>query len=475
MLSVYFNSNGKCEQGIAYDDLLRFANAHPLHAWHSAQPDDPATIIFTSGTTGAPKGIQYSHRQLCLAVASILVAFPDIDEGSHLSCWLPLTNMFQRVINLLAIGCGAQTYYVEDPRTIMTHIGSIEPHLFIGVPRFYEKLNAGMIEKIRQRPAWQQALVAWALRVGESYAGLLRRAKHPNRLRRLYHRLADHLVLKHLRSVMGANLRYMVSGSAPMPVWLLERFHAMGLLVLEAYGMSENAIPVAANRLDAYRFGTVGRPMSGCEVCLADDGELLVRGPGVISSYYGEEQAELLDTDEYLASGDYATIDADGFITLIGRKSEIIKTATGRRIAPAGIESFLLKVPAVESAAVFGAGRPFLVAVVAVSPEASGLRVGENTEQFGLLAYCERIRPEFAQYLAPLPDYKRPAGLVVTTRPFTPEGGELTINLKLRRRNIAECYAGELEALYRRLEQAKGGAMLEVADTKKGEIVLCSL
>jgi long-chain acyl-CoA synthetase len=357
----------------------------------------------------------------------------------------------------------------------MTHIGSIEPHLFIGVPRFYEKLYAGMIEKINQGSAWQQALVAWSLRVGESYTDVLRSGKRPNRLRRLYHGLADLLVLQRLRSVMGANLRYMVSGSAPMPLWLLERFHTMGLLVLEAYGMSENAIPVAANRLDAYRFGTVGRPMSGCEVRLANDGELMVRGPGVISSYYGEEQAGLLDADGYLASGDYATIDADGFITLIGRKSEIIKTATGRRIAPAGIESFLLKVPTVESAAVFGAGRPFLVAVVVVPTEALSLMVGENTGKSSLMAYCEWICPEFAKYLAPLPDYKRPAGLVVTTRPFTSEGGELTINLKLRRRNIAKCYAGELETLYRRLEQTKGGAMLEAADTKKGEIVLCSL
>jgi len=301
--------------------------------------------------------------------------------------------MFQRIINLAAIVCGAQTYYVEDPRAIMVHIGSIEPYFFIGVPYFYEKLYAGMIEKINQRPACQQAIIMWALRVGDSYAKLLRDGKRMNVLRRFNHRLADCLVLHRLRKVMGANLHYMLSGSAPMPLWLLERFHAMGLLILEAYGLSENVIPVAVNRQHAYRFGTVGQTLSGCEVRLADDGELLVRGPGVISSYYGEEQYGLLDSNGYLASGDYATIDAGGFITLTGRKSEIIKTATGRRIAPAAIESFLLKVPSVESAAVFGAGRPYPVAVVVLSKEALALMDGKSSEQSSLMEYCEQVCP----------------------------------------------------------------------------------
>lgn len=471
---VHLDSNGDHDQGIAYEDLLRLSGACPLDSWHSVQPDAPATIIFTSGTSGAPKGIQYTHRQLCLAVASIIEAFPNVDDGRQV-CWLPLSNMFQRIINLAAIVCDSQTYYVEDPRTIMQHIDSIEPNFFIGVPYFYEKLYTGMVEKIKQGPAWQQAIVFRALRVGDSYAKLLREGKPVNVLRRFNHWLADRLVLQRLRKVMGGNLHYMLSGSAPMPLWLLERFHAMGLLVLEAYGLSENVIPVAVNRLDAYRFGSVGHPLIGCEVRLADDGELLVRGPGVISSYYGEEQAGLLDTNGYLASGDYATIDTDGFITLTGRKSEIIKTATGRRIAPAGIESFLLKVPSVEFAAVFGAGRPYLVAVVVIAMESSGLIDGKKTEQADLMAYCEQICPEIARYLAPLPDYKRPAGLIVTARPFTHKTGELTANLKLRRRTVAKRYAGELETLYRRLQRAKGATMLEKMNTNNGDIVLCSL
>ena len=471
---IHFQATGNSDQGITYDSLLQLAAPHLEHTWHSAQPDDPATIIFTSGTTGAPKGIQYTHRQICSAVASILEAFPDIDEASHLVCWLPLSNMFQRMINMLAIGCGAQTYYVEDPREVMHYVGSAKPHVFIGVPRFYEKLYAGMIEEVRQGPAWRQGLVEWALRVGKGYAKALRCGRRPNLMGKLYHRLADYLVLRRFCGVMGSNLRYMVSGSAPMSLWLLEHFHAMGLLVLEAYGMSENAIPIAINQPNAYRLGTVGRPMSGCEVRLADDGELLVRGPGVISSYYGEGQAGLLDASGYLASGDYATIDADGFVTLIGRKSEIFKTSTGRRIAPAAIESFLSQVPSVENSAVFGADRPFLVAVVSISAKLLEVNAGAIAEQSGLIGHCERILPEIVRCLAPLPVYKRPAGLVVTTRPFTVEGGEVTTNLKLRRRNIAEKYSGELQALNQRLEGTRERPVLEAANVKE-DIVLCSL
>ena len=242
----------------------------------------------------------------------------------------------------------------------MSQIQHIEPDLFIGVPRFYEKLYAGVMTTIDKTPAWQKWLIALALRIGEHHANVLRSGEVPRWFESAWYRLADWLVLGRLRYVMGARLKYMVSGSAPLPSWLLERLQAMGLLVLEAYGLSENLIPVAANQPDAYRLGTVGRVMHGNELRLAEDGELWVRGPGVFGGYYGEEsETGLFDADGYFATGDYASIDADGFITLTGRKSEVFKTSTGRRIAPGGIESILRTVPYIEQAAVFGAGRPF--------------------------------------------------------------------------------------------------------------------
>lgn len=460
------------EQGVVLlDHLLYGGGCHTESGLPAAQPDDPATIIFTSGTTGAPKGIQYTHRQICLGVQSIMEVFPDISADSRLVCWLPLSNLFQRIINICAIGWGAQTYYLEDPRLIMRHIRHIEPYLFIGVPRFYEKLYADVMKKIDQAPAWHQRLTALALSTGERHANVLRSGGVPGLMESARYRLADWLVLRRLRGVMGTRLRYMVSGSAPFPGWLLERLQAMGLLVLESYGLSENVIPVATNRPEAYRFGTVGRVMRGNELRLAEDGELWVRGPGVFGGYYGQEgEKGLFDTNGYLATGDYASIDTDGFITLTGRKSEIFKTSTGRRIAPAGIESLLLQISYIEQAAVFGAERPFLIAVLTVNKEIS--RGGEMTQP-GWKALCDCVRRDVTSSLASLAAYQRPAGVVITTQPFSIERGELTPNLKLRRASIEAAYHGFVEELYSLLMATDGAAVQMERD--EGQVILCSL
>ncbi|SBT05083.1 putative long chain fatty acid coA ligase [Candidatus Accumulibacter aalborgensis] len=416
--------------------------------WNQAQADTPATIIFTSGTTGEPKGIEYSHRQVCLAASAILAAFPEVGAASRLACWLPLSNLFQRMINLSAIGRGAQTYYVSDPREVMRFIKTIAPDLFIGVPRFFEKLHAGIQEAIAQQPAWQQALVQWALRVGHRHASAARAGHRRSVGSRLEFRLADWLALGKLRGALGPNLRFMVSGSAPMPVWLLECFHAMGLPILEAYGISENIIPVSINRPDNMRFGTVGQAVVGCEVILAEDGELLVRGPGVFAGYLGEASAaSALGADGYLASGDFATIDADGFITLVGRKSEIFKTSTGRRIAPASIESPLRQVPQLEHAVVFGARRAQPVALLVVS---------EAAWETGRHDLFKSLRKAVVEVIGPLPAYQRPAGLVITAQALTIAGGQLTANLKLRRHAIEAKHASALADLYRQIDAAAG-------------------
>lgn len=460
---------------IAFDRFSQGLGSELKFLWSAVQPDDPATIIFTSGTTGASRGIQYTHRQLCLAVSAILGEFTDIDVDSRLVCWLPLSNLFQRMINICAIGCGAQTYYIEDPRTLMHHVGSIEPHLLIGVPRFYEKLHVGIMDRIDQGPVWQRRLVEWALDVGKDYTDAVRTGLKPKWLEHRRYMLADRLVLHRMRSILGSRLRYLVSGSAPMPQWLLERFHAMGLLILEAYGMSENIIPIAMNRPQAYRFGTVGRPLPGNEFYLAEDSELWVRGPGVFGGYYNSRDGEenRFDANGYLATGDYVAVDTDNFITLTGRKSEIFKTSTGRRIAPAGIEGILRQASCVEHAVVLGASRPFLVAVLVITEAAFQSWRGENAGCSALSSLCDYLRREIAPQLVSLADYQRPAGAVVTTRGFSVESGELTPNLKLRRTNIQTTYQVMIEELYSLLEAADGVAVQVERD--EGRVILCSL
>ena len=459
---------------IAFDDLLRDGSGESPQSgsWDVSRAEDPALIVFTSGTTGEPKAIAYTHRQTCGAVASILRAFPDIEPGSRLACWLPLANLFQRMINLCAIGRGAQTFYVEDPKSVMQHVPRIAPHLFIGVPRFYEKLYAGIRDAIDARPGWRRRLADWAIAAGDRSARASRGGPPPSAGGRIAAAVAERLVLRPLRHrIMGGNLRYFISGSAPMPIWLLERFHALGLPILEAYGLSESIVPVAANRPDSFRFGAVGLPLASSEVRLADDGELLLRGPGVFRAYLGDT-ARRVDSEGWLASGDYASIDGDGFVTLLGRKSELFKTSTGRRVAPANIEGQLRRIPYVEHAVVFGANRPVVVALLVVSAKALETRLDGHTFARATGDSAEAVREDIAAAVTALASWQRPAGVVLTTRPLSIEDGFLTPNLKLRRSRIEEAFGSHLEALYGLLANARQAPVAQLRDG--GDVVLLS-
>jgi len=248
-------------------------------------------------------------------------------------------------------------------------------------------------------------------------------------------------------------------------MWLLESFHALGMLVLEAYGLSENVIPNAINTLGDYRFGTVGRALNGCEIKPAPDGELLVRGPGVISHYVGSD-SNLLDGEGFLATGDFGSIDEDGFVTLRGRKSEIIKTSTGRRIAPAPIEAVILRLPMVEYAVLVGQYQQFLTIIIVI----------KDRENHDLRAMAGVCCDAVVAAMQTLPSHSRPAGLMVTKLNFSVEGGELTSNLKLRRNAIHERYAAALRSLYRLVDSCSGspGHLIESYEDDDN-IVLCKL
>ncbi|MEQ8662400.1 MAG: AMP-binding protein [Gammaproteobacteria bacterium] len=433
------------------DALLADADAGALPA--PPAPDTLATIVFTSGSTGTPKGIGYTHAQVCLAVDSILAAFPDISASDRLVCWLPLSNLFQRMLNFCAAGRGAQSYFVADPRTIVEHLPGIRPHVFVAVPRFFEKLDEGIEQRLAAGSALSRRVVRWALDVGTRAAAVRRAGGQPGALLGLRAALADRLVLRKLRAVLGGEIRFMVSGSAPFPRWLLEKFHAMGLLVLEAYGLSENVVPIAINRPDAYRFGSVGKVLDANQVEITADGEVLVRGAGVFSGYLNSDRPPPLDARGFLATGDLGHLDTDGFLTLTGRKSEIFKTSTGRKVAPLAIESELKRIAGVDQAVLLGAGHKVPVALVTLAGDP-----GAPPPAAPVLArHARAIATAAPAALADQPAYAHPAALLVCARPFSIEAGELTSNLKLRRAVIADNYAAHLDTLFARVESGATG------------------
>jgi len=414
---------------------------------------DIATVVFTSGTSGTPKGIAYTHGQLSEAVSAISKTFPEVRCRDRLVCWMPMSNLFQRMVNLLGLYVGASVYFVAQPSSLLDSLSVIQPCVLVAVPRFYEKLYAGIMQKVAELPRLQCAMILMALRVGDKWAEAVRNGSKPKLSIRFLYPLCDAAVLRRLRAPLGTALRYLVSGSAPMPPDLLKRLHAMGLLVLEAYGLTENVIPIAANRFYDYRLGTVGKALPGNELQIAADGELLVRGPGVFSGYLGFGNGDGGFTAEgFYRTGDFATIDNAGFITLLGRKSDIIKTSTGRRISPWEIEGRLEGVEEIERPVVLGASQKHLIVVATRVQPASMTFCDETKLEACLTVLAARIRDRVAS----LPPYKRPLGMLLLSEPFSVAGGELTANLKLRRHVVSGKYQDEIAALYAFVESEAG-------------------
>ncbi len=415
-----------------------------LAAPQAPASDDIATIVFTSGSAGLPKGIAYSHRQIILACNALSQRFGSVRDEARLVCWMPLSNLFQRVLNLFAVISGAQTFFVDRPDQIVRLLPGIRPTLFVGVPRFFEKLHDGINAQLDRQPRPLRAAIKAAWSVAQQLAVARREDRRAPLWCRAFGPVA-HRMLGRLRALMGPDLRFMVSGSAPLPRWLIERFDGLGWLVLEAYGTSENVVPIAVGTPESFRFGSVGRILPENEFRFADDGELLIRGPGVFSGHYlGDNGTDgPVDAEGYLHTGDFARLDADGFLWLEGRKSDIFKTSTGRRVAPVPIETELKKIGYVEHAIVAGGDRPYPIALVTLNSQHA------ITHQLDDPATLERIEADAEAACRQLADCERPGILIVSRQAFTIAGGELTANLKLRRRAIEDRFRTQMADAYR--------------------------
>lgn len=428
-------------------------------------PEDEATLVYTSGTTGTPKGILYRHRQMVQACDAIASLFPEARRlEARIICWLPLSSLFQRMLNLLAITNGLTTYFVTDPREIVNAARAIKPHFFIGVPRFYEKAYQEIQKGLAAAPQWQQSLLRSAiesgrrrLRAGQTGASL--GAKD-----RLLGPLLNRVVLGRLRSgFIGDEVQILFTGSAPMAPEIMEFFHAIGLPLLEGYAMSENIIPMAMNDSQRFRIGAVGQPLALNEIRLGDENELQVKGPGVFSGYYKSDAAsERFSSDGFFKTGDCGHVDKDGFLWLTGRTSDILKTSSGRRISPLALEAALRTSPYIDQALVFGHGRRHLAALITVQADRVEKELAANGSTFGSKeamaaspAAHALLKPEVERLTKPFPTYEQIRAFAIVPHAFSMSSGELTSSLKLRRSVIEENHVNLLEPLF--AEGAAGG------------------
>jgi len=399
---------------------------------------DLYTFIYTSGTTGPPKGCMMLHRNYFAMVDSISRVDHFTIERDVMLLFLPLAHNFGRCMALLGARMGFTIAFCPDPYAVADALPAVRPTVFPSVPRVFEKVHSGVTAKFAEESGIKRALIDWALRVGRRTSELRQAGRELPRTLAMQHRLADRLVYSKVKDRLGGRLRIGVSGGAPLAKEIIEFFHALDILILEGYGLTECTTAATVNRMSAFRFGTVGPALPGTELSIADDGEVLIRGDTVFGGYFKDEQAthEVLAADGWLRSGDIGHIDDDGFLTITDRKKDILVTAGGKNVAPQNLENALKIHPLVSQALVVGDRRPYVAALITLVEGTTPDAARHDVEQL-----VERINADLSRF----EQIKRYA---ILPRDFSAEEGEVTPTLKLKRRVCQEHFASEIEALY---------------------------
>jgi len=419
------------------------------------RPDATATLIYTSGTTGQPKGVMLSHRNFLSNSAACLKAISVGPDDLHLS-FLPLCHVFERMAGwYLMLMAGASIAFAENMDTIPQNMREMSPTIMLGVPRFFEKLQARVQDGLRQAPPLRRTLAYWALSVGKRSAPYRQERQPMPLILRLQYGLADRLVFHTLRERLGGRLRFFVSGGAPLGASIAEFFYSAGIVILEGYGLTETSPVIAVNRPDRLRFGTVGPVMDGIEVRIADDGEILTRGPHIMQGYYRRPD----ETKQALADGWFHTGDighlTDGFLAITDRKKDLIKTAGGKFVAPQKLENLLISDPYISQAFVYGDRERFCVALVV--PNVARLLEDGPVPGLSTVSVAELINdPRTHAFIwgrvqalqRELASYEQLKAIALLEHEFSQASGELTPTLKAKRTAIFARYQDVLRRLY---------------------------
>jgi long-chain acyl-CoA synthetase len=423
--------------------------------WKAVTPQDICTFIYTSGTTGPPKGCIISHGNYRAMLD--MVQETSVIEGEDLTyLYLPLAHSFALLIQLGSFDLGATLAYWEgDPLKILPNLAELRPTYFPSVPRIFEKIYTAATSGMEKEGGLKKRIFDWAIGVGARMRASERSGRKPGFLLRKQYAFADKRVLSKIRGLFGGNLRLAVSGGAPINPDILRFFDAAGVLVLEGWGMTETSTAATISTPDDFKVGTIGKPFPGCEVKIADDGEILVKGPNVFQGYYKDEEAtrETI-VDGWLHTGDIGEIDEDGFIKITGRKKDIIITAGGKNITPANLENEIKQHPLVSQCVVVGDRRPYLVALVTLDPEDTAAYAKENglPEDPEKLAtdpqICQAIQEHLDEVNERFARVEQVKKFAILPHDLSQERGELTPTLKVKRAAVAEKHQDEIEQLY---------------------------
>ncbi len=414
----------------------------------SLKPDALATLIYTSGTTGPPKGVMLSNQNLAWT-SNVAIGITTISAKDCALSYLPLSHIAEQMFTLhIPITTGARVYFAESIEAVPENLKEVQPTIFFGVPRIWEKFHAGISAKLQDATGVKAQLVKWAMKVGWEAN------ETPDGNKGLQYQLANKLIYSKLLPAIGmGNARVCVTGAAPIAREVLEFFASLDLVVLEVYGQSEDSGPTSFNTPTRYRFGSVGPALPGVEVKIAEDDEIMVKGPNVFLGYYKDKEAtDATLSDGWLHSGDLGAFDRDGFLNITGRKKDIIITAGGKNITPKNLESGIKNHPLIDEAVVIGDRRKYLSALVTIDAEAGPAWAAANGEDASALHKSAKLRASIQAHIEEMnKEFARVEQIkkfTILKRNFTVEDGELTPTLKVKRAKVSDHFAEDIEAMY---------------------------
>ncbi len=446
------------ENDMSFDDLLARGRAADssevvLRA-AAADINDLATIIYTSGTTGEPKGVMLTHANFVNQFEHLDRCF-DVTSADRSLCFLPLSHVFERSWSFFVYLTGLSNSFVPDPRRVAELLVEVRPTAMVAVPRLYEKVYSMVHSRVLKSPPLRQKIFHWAVATGARFQSDIRNGGASPGLK-LSHAIADKLVLSKIRDAMGGPKTVMASGGAPLAKEVGEFMMAAGLLVCEGYGLTETAPMLTCNTPDNFRFGAVGKPLGSVEIRIADDGEVLARGPNIMKGYFKnpEATAEVMQ-DGWFRTGDVGHLDNDGFLVITDRLKDLIITSVGKNVAPQRVESMLCQDPYVEQLAVFGDKEKYLGALVVPSYEElkiwaarQKLRFTDHDELISLPEVVKFMNGRIAKSCSKLAPFERVRKITLLPNPFTMEKGEMTPTLKIRRKVVAATYGDLIKRMF---------------------------
>tara|TARA_B100002052_G_scaffold180371_1_gene164304 strand:- start:1376 stop:3163 length:1788 start_codon:yes stop_codon:yes gene_type:complete len=423
-----------------------------------SNPDDLLTLIYTSGTTGNPKGVMLTHDNLISNIKGIYHELKFDDNDRFLS-FLPLSHVFERMgghFTTFSMGCSV--YYAESIDTVADNLGEVSPTVVLSVPRLYEKMYSRIVEGLKTAPSIRRKLFYWAIGVGKDV--LLYNSKNksiPTGLK-IKHSIANKLVYSKVQARVGGALRFFISGGAPLSQEIAEFFASVNITILEGYGLTETSPVLTSNTPEFLKYGTVGKTLFNVEVKIAEDGEILAKGPNVMKGYYNKEQAtnEAIDSEGWFHTGDIGKFDDEGYLKITDRKKSILVTSAGKNVAPAPLENALATSVYIEQVMVVGDKRNFISAVIVPSIdsisaylESKGKSVSSPQAMIDHTLVVELIDDEVARLMENFSNYERVKKVALLAEPLSIEKGELTPKLSIVRKVVLENYNEEIDNLYK--------------------------